>query len=313
MNLLTFRLPTRIGWSDSCPFGLGGYTLGGFGWRIRIPEDSLIYGDDSVNNPLEFLGMAVTIKLLLMEAAGEDFPCLLPLGDNTSAIGWIFRSGRIKKSSRYFSAVKLIAREIARDVTNADAQVTPQHLRGNFNDVSDLLSFAGKARGKTNPLTVDNPSDALLTHRLHNSPYSQLIPKDFRIYKLPDEIASFVCLVLGTLEESWTPSKKSPSARGKGHGGDGDPSWGRSEPLTRTSVEYPEGDETCSAGASLSSFENQVTTSRGELLADVRNRWWSRLCATPSAIWQRRFGQVTGGAPSTERKGPSVAAPFEST
>ena len=32
----------------------------------------------------------------------------------------------------------------------------------------------------------------------------------------------------------------------------------------------------------------------------------SRLCETPSALWQRRFGPLTGTAPSTTRWGPQV-------
>jgi hypothetical protein len=84
MNLLTIRRPTRIAWSDSCPFGLGGYTQKGFGWRLRIPVWASFFGDDAVNNVLEFLGMAVSVKLLIIEGRGELHPCLLPLGDNTS-------------------------------------------------------------------------------------------------------------------------------------------------------------------------------------------------------------------------------------
>jgi hypothetical protein len=56
--------PTKIAWSNSCPFGIGGYTQKGFGWRVRIPADSILFRDDSVNNVLEFLGMAVSVKLL---------------------------------------------------------------------------------------------------------------------------------------------------------------------------------------------------------------------------------------------------------
>jgi hypothetical protein len=32
MNLLAFRLPDRIYYSDSCPAGLGGYSNQGFAW-----------------------------------------------------------------------------------------------------------------------------------------------------------------------------------------------------------------------------------------------------------------------------------------
>lgn len=38
MNLITVRLPTRICWSDACPFGVGGFSLAtGKGWRVPIP------------------------------------------------------------------------------------------------------------------------------------------------------------------------------------------------------------------------------------------------------------------------------------
>jgi hypothetical protein len=100
------RTPTQIAWSDSCPFGIGGYTLKGCAWRIRALSEAF-YGDDTVNNVLEFLGMAVSVPLLLEEARridGEQFPCLLVLGDNTSAISWIFKSGKIARTSRYFGA-----------------------------------------------------------------------------------------------------------------------------------------------------------------------------------------------------------------
>lgn len=40
MNLLTERTPTHLAWSDSCPVGLGGYTLGGRAWRFKIPSDA---------------------------------------------------------------------------------------------------------------------------------------------------------------------------------------------------------------------------------------------------------------------------------
>jgi hypothetical protein len=39
MNLIAFRCPTHIYWSDSCPFGLGGYSDEGFAWRFEISEE----------------------------------------------------------------------------------------------------------------------------------------------------------------------------------------------------------------------------------------------------------------------------------
>ncbi len=39
MNLIALRKPTHIYRSDSCPFGLGGYSDEGFAWHFEIPED----------------------------------------------------------------------------------------------------------------------------------------------------------------------------------------------------------------------------------------------------------------------------------
>ena len=41
MNRLTIRQPTRIAFSDTCPFGFGGYNLRGHGWRSVYPPYAL--------------------------------------------------------------------------------------------------------------------------------------------------------------------------------------------------------------------------------------------------------------------------------
>jgi hypothetical protein len=61
MNLLTLRKPSKGGLSDSCPFGMGGFTWKGRAWRLRIPPECLLHGVSEANNVLEFLAMAVTI------------------------------------------------------------------------------------------------------------------------------------------------------------------------------------------------------------------------------------------------------------
>jgi hypothetical protein len=89
MNLLTHRSPTNIGISDSCPYGMEGFTWRGTAWRLRIPKGSAMYDNHTVNNVLEFLAMAVTIWLMILEADGP-LECFLGLGDSTSDIGWLF-------------------------------------------------------------------------------------------------------------------------------------------------------------------------------------------------------------------------------
>ena len=305
INVLVVRTPTRLAWSDSCPYGLGGYTLTGFAWRVRVPLDCPFYGDDTVNNVLEFLGMAVSILLLLEEAARENekHPCLLVLGDNTSAISWIFKSGRVRRDSYYYSAVKFIARHITVKTLEREAQVCSQHIAGTSNSVADILSFEGRVRGgKTDPLTEDCPPNDVLTNRFH-SYHSQVIPHGFKIHQLPDEIESFVSSTMRIVARSWTQKGKRQTKDGIGTGGGGEHSCKSGEwEATSSLMRYPTSQRSCSWREDLSSIiERSTSTQRGELLRNVRSRWYQQLYETPLAMWHRRSGNVEGPAPSTSR------------
>ena len=304
INLLVLRTPTRIAWSDSCPFGLGGYTIKGTAWRIRVPSSCSFYGDDSVNNVLELLGMAISVLLLLKEARddAEKFPCLLVLGDNTSAISWLYKSGRVPRSSRYYPIVKAIARRIALEVTKGSAQLCSQHIAGSMNVIADLLSFEGRCRQQTNPLTEDCPPNDALTHRILNH-HSQIVPSGFKIQRLPREVESFAFSMMLTIAKSWSPKENRPTSGTTGTGGDGELSseiggWAEMP----SSIRYPESmseyywleDSSCHAVYSTS-------IDRARLLQSVRNQWYRRLFEMPLAAWHRRSGNVDGRAPSTSR------------
>jgi hypothetical protein len=140
MNLLTHRSPTNIRISDSCPYGMGGFTWRGTAWRLRIPEGSAMYGNHTVNNALEFLAMAVTIWLMILEADGP-LECFLGLGDSMSAIGWLFRSSSLRGNSIYTQAVALIARKLTTLLIEWHHALFAQHLQGALNVVADQLSF----------------------------------------------------------------------------------------------------------------------------------------------------------------------------
>jgi hypothetical protein len=283
---------------------VGGLLPQGGAWRIRVPRDCPFYGDDTANNVLEFLGMAVSVMLLLREASKdqEDHPCLLVLGDNTSAVSWIFRSGRVSRNSRYYPAVKFIARAIALHALQAGAQICSQHLAGVTNVVADLLSFEGDCRGSINPMTVDCPPDDVLTERIHES-YSQVIPSGFKIHHLPDEIESFALSVMQLAARSWTPKAKRPSRRGTGIGEDGNVSLESGEwSATPYSIRYPAQKRDCSWQEGTSrTIVHLTSTHREKLLQSVRNPWYRRLFETPLAVWHRRSGNVEGPAPSTSR------------
>jgi hypothetical protein len=271
MNLLTIRNPTRLGWSDSCPFGLGGYLLSEFAWRIKIPETAIFWGDDTVNNVLEFLGMAVNILLMLLESRDERFPSLLALGGNTSAISWITKSTKIVKGTLYHDPVKMIARHVAQKVTESDARLIAQHLKGKLNWVANMLSFKGDRREESNPLTIDCPPDDVLTQRVH-SHCPQIVPPAFEISPLPPNVASFALQALRTIELSWTRNKKEPTRIGTGLGGGGGNSWvGSVTEITPSLTTYPRTNASFSPSVFSQSIAHMISTAREDLLGVVRN------------------------------------------
>jgi hypothetical protein len=89
MNRITIRKPSKLCWSDSCPFGIGDFLLLGRAWRVRVPTSSPIWGEDISNKVLEFLGRMITVWLVILECTenGSEQDCILAIGDNTSAIG----------------------------------------------------------------------------------------------------------------------------------------------------------------------------------------------------------------------------------
>ena len=123
------------------------------------------HGKDVSNNVLEFLGMAITLWLSLIECEelGLVNELLLILGDNTSAISWIIRSS-LPKSSVYRPAVLFIARKIASIVSKSQNFIVPRHLPGRLNSIADWLSFEGQERLKhgsgkavVNPIAYEYP------------------------------------------------------------------------------------------------------------------------------------------------------------
>jgi hypothetical protein len=139
MNLLTLRRPSQVGILDTCPFGMGGFTWTGQAWRIRISPSSIIYGVLEANNVLEFLAMAITIWLIILDCAARDLTneCILGLGDNTSAIGWIFRSTCLRSESAYYAPVQFLARKVARLTTELQQCLCVRHLQGGSDFIPD--------------------------------------------------------------------------------------------------------------------------------------------------------------------------------
>lgn len=208
LNLVTTRQPTRICFSDSCPLGIGGWNLRGKAWRIRIPRSSPLYGNKRINNFLEFLGMAINIRLECecpnWASGSDEEPCILAPGDNTSAIRWLHRTSHLDPNSTAHAAHLRLARDLApRIILQSNACISSQHVKGEDNFIADLLSFAGTDREKkAHPIAFDDPDNDTLTQRFHEF-YPSPIPQTFAISQLPSDILSWALQALRTAKLSF--------------------------------------------------------------------------------------------------------------
>jgi hypothetical protein len=300
MNLLVTRTPSKVCWSDACPYGIGGYSLSGRAWRIRIPQSSPISGHRGVNNLLEFIGMAINIWLSCLED-GSSESCILAIGDNTSALGWLHNTARLDPTWLAHAAHLKVARKIAKLLMEFKCCLASQHIKGELNVVADLLSFAGNGRGKNHPLAFDKPADDVLTARFLHALPSQ-VPEDFAISRLPDEILCWTTRVLRVAESFLTDDKKGATRSTTEHGGGGKATAGTSAAiLTPDSLCYQSTSRNSSSGPSSTSIEWPTGTQVADLTELVRSQWSQVLCAKPQATWLRRFGGISGEAPCTSR------------
>jgi hypothetical protein len=133
-----------------------------------MPNESILCGSALINNLLEFVGMAINIWLECPEADAHD--CMLALGDNTSAVGWLHNSSRLNRKWAAHEAHLVVARHLALLVLNAGCCLASQHIQGDLNTVADLLSYVGgmtRAGGKRHPIAFDDPPNDILTQRFH--------------------------------------------------------------------------------------------------------------------------------------------------
>ena len=320
LNGLTLRRPTQLGFSDSCPYGLGGFTHFGRAWRLKIDQSSPIYGVDAANNALEFLGMAITLLLSLKECEERHLvdEVILILGDNTSAVSWIFRASLPTKSI-YFPTINFIARKIATAVSASRNFIVSRHLEGKRNVISDYLSFEGKERvfkkkfkvnGKVtfvervsvNPVAHDCPPNDVITHRIV-SIFPQLVPKGFKVCLLPKDLLSFAQEAVEMLELSFIRAQKGETRRMTDTGNVGaDSAITTLTVSTQALKEYPQKNSASSYGPSLKFTESPNLIDQEELLGRIGNQWRDKLLEKPSACWLRRTSTVSGGVPFTDKE-----------
>ncbi len=129
MNLIAFRQPTHIYRSDSCPYGLGGYSDKGFAWRYELQEEHRFR---ALNNLLEFIASIITPWKDLINKRLRPGDCALSMTDSTISAGWMKKTNfsvEIMDTSEATVCLE-IARQHASHFTNYDIKEYSQWFPG---------------------------------------------------------------------------------------------------------------------------------------------------------------------------------------
>ena len=207
LNLITYRRPSFLCWSDACPEGLGGFDHKGRAWRYQIPpefRDSMKHR----NNCLEFLAMMFTIWQAVLQDESCHEECFLSLGDNSSAVGWLHKAS-IDPSKNL--PLFLASRKFAQIVLENNSCIYSQHIPGVSNSIADILSRR-----------FDLNDDELTTYL--NSVSSYQVQNSFRLFPVHQEINSWMIYWLQKCREMRASHKIPETKRAEcGTGGSSTP------------------------------------------------------------------------------------------
>jgi hypothetical protein len=139
MNLLGFRSPDRIIYSDSCPAGLGSYSNQGFAWRFKIPEDLFFC---TSNNLLKFFMVIIMPWIDIIGGCLSPGDYALLMTDSTTAEGWMKKSNFSKAGNNPIQALACVdaAKKYAQVFLDADMKGYSHWFAGKRNNAADALS-----------------------------------------------------------------------------------------------------------------------------------------------------------------------------
>ena len=275
LNLLTFRRPTHIFWSDACPSGMGGFSqYSGKAWRFKIPEEFCI-ATQKQNNLLEFIASIISVWIEILDGAPSQ-SCFLSFADNTSAVGWLHKANVNEITNK---PLEIATRKFATLLIQANCCLYSQHFKGSENKVADALS-------RRFDLT-DNELENFVHSVLHYQ-----VPSTFKLAPLPLSISSWVIWLLrkikGTKESQKAPETKKPE-----FGSDGS-NTAVSLKTTTTST-YRESPLPCAQQCS----ELSPQPYDGDNFLNLTRRNWEQAqSARPWPSWVRSSGQTWGTTPS---------------
>jgi hypothetical protein len=291
LNIITYRRPSIICWSDACPKGMGGYNHNGLAWRWEIPQKYQRRVQNK-NNLLEFLASLFTVWQSIKSGINHSHPCFLAFGDNSSAIGWLHKAN-VDAENNY--PLHAAARKYAQILMQNDCCLYSQHIKGIHNNVADALS------------RMHHYSQEDLTHHILSSFPSQ-VPITFHIVPLLPEISSWMISWLQKIKEP-TELDREQKTKNTEFGNVG---LSTAESLkmspTLSSRTYHPNSEQGSLEHSLPPFVD------ASFLDRTKDLWLQAQWKRPWQNWVRSLGQTWGTTPpmATRMEEPTQAFPDNS-
>ena len=277
MNLLTFRKPDIVYICDASEYGLGGFASHGRAWTYTIPNH---LRNRAHINILEYLTQIVSLWIDIIEGTVNKEDCVLAIGDNTSAMGWLRRSNFRQKDDSDISwdVKQQLSRHLANLTLNADICLYKQWLKGADNQVADSLSRDAYYMN-TN------------THKnFLNLVIPQQLPPNFKIKPIPNEVSCFITSILQQLpvtQQQSSIQKPSDLARGN----IGTLSYIASELHQSSWMECQD------IRKILSCQDLPKPLEKAPSLREIIQTWWKEQSQPPSHMWHRPSGQTTGMTP----------------
>ena len=277
LNLLTFRKPDIVYICDASEYGLGGFATHGRAWSYQIPVE---LRNRAHINVLEYLTQIVSIWLDILEGKVSKEDCVLSIGDNTSAMGWLRRSNFRQKddTDTTWLVKQQLGRHLAELVLKADICLYQQWLKGSDNLVADSLS---RDSYYLNANTHKNFLTNVVPHQL---------PPNFSIKPVPKEISCFITLILQQLPAT-QPQLSKPKPSELALGNIGTLSCLVSESVMFSLKEYQD----ISKISSCQDLPKQ--SGKGLSLEEIIKIWLKEQSQPPLHMWLRPSGQTTGKTP----------------
>ena len=289
LNRLVCRVPTHLFHADSCPEGMGGYSVrSGRAWRFRIDQtrlQALAQLDPSstntrTNNLFEYIAIVVSMWVDCWFDGIEENSAVLSLSDNSSAVGWMYKSSFGSDKPLHVQVSKKLTELILHHKFSLQAE----HIPGSKNDVSDILSRHWHL------------NDNELTLFLDENFMSQ-IPENFHINPLPNEILCWISSIVPACPESSSARPKEHTKSATNVGNDGQNiSTGLDSVTTHSSS--PSEQPTTEPASHVPSYKPS-TMPNTPRIATARNLFEQALLAKPLETWHRASGIMTGRAPAT--------------